>query len=398
MIKRSGKTVAVLRGDVLEQLATLPEESVHCVITSPPYWGLRDYGVAGQLGLEETPGEYVEKMVAVFREVKRVLRSDGTLWLNMGGGYIGGGRGGNPEESKYRKQATNAGSLLSPSPVPLGFKPKDMDGMPWRLAFALQADGWWLRQDIVWQKPNPMPESCTDRCTKSHEYVFLLTKAAHYFYDAEAVKEPGTFDLNGVRGYREGNIDNSHAPSEIRGDGDAFTGRNKRSVWTIPTQAYSGAHFATFPEALVEPCILAGTSARGCCPKCGAPWERKVKSRLIPQYASRHGGFHAKGDASGMVDMSKTWTPGMKVTTTIDWRPTCKCGETEIVPTTVCDPFLGSGTVAVVAIRHRRNCIGIELNPKYVKLAEKHIAAVVSGVPEKEREQGQMSLLDGLKP
>ena len=218
------------QGDARDVLLTLADESVQTVVTSPPYWGLRDYGVNGQIGLEPTPELYVENMVSIFRDVRRVLRSDGTLWLNMGDSYAGSGAGGGGNRKGNEHGQHNAVAKKSrPSALPT-HKPKDLVGIPWRLAFALQADGWYLRCDIIWSKPNPMPESVTDRPTKAHEYIFLLTKSARYYYDAEAIREPQ---------------------------------RNKRSVWEIPTQPYSEAHFATFPEALVRPCILAGTSEAG---------------------------------------------------------------------------------------------------------------------------------------
>ncbi|OHB80534.1 MAG: hypothetical protein A2W31_06765 [Planctomycetes bacterium RBG_16_64_10] len=376
--------LTLLRGDVLEQLATLPAESVHCVVTSPPYWGQRDYSCAGQLGMEKTPQEYIAKMVAVFREVRRVLRSDGTLWMNMGDGYAGGGRGGNPEESAFRKQATNAGSLVPPSPMPPGLKPKDLIGMPWRLALALQADGWWLRQDIIWHKPNPMPESVTDRCTKAHEYIFILTKSARYFYDAEAVKE------NGVEPERQRNDqiggDKSqavrHSPGSMIG---ATATRNTRSVWTIPTQAYSEAHFATFPEALVEPCVLAGTSAKGCCPKCGAPWERGVETTKSFESGSGRSGNRIAGKQDLSASPTNS-TPDIRQgpvvhSRTTGWRSTCACSNGSD-PCTVLDPFFGSGTTGVVAIRHGRHCIGIELNPKYADMAERRIDSEVGLLAE----------------
>jgi site-specific DNA-methyltransferase (adenine-specific) len=220
------QTWHLLTGDVRERLADLPAASVQCCVTSPPYWGLRDYGTDGQLGLEPTPDAYVASMVAVFREVRRALRDDGTLWLNVGD----------------------------------SFSDKQLQGVPWRLAFALQADGWYLRSDIIWNKPNPMPESVTDRPTKSHEYVFLLTKSARYFYDAEAIKEPakdwGTRDRTNWRG----KVNSPAGPQTgCTNANHAASGRNARSVWTITTQPYPDAHFATFPEALPERCIKAGT-------------------------------------------------------------------------------------------------------------------------------------------
>jgi DNA modification methylase len=277
-------TQRIIPGDCIAGLRTLPDASIYCCVTSPPYWGLRDYGHDGQIGLEATPEAYVARMVEVFREVRRVLRDDGTLWLNLGDSY--GSR-------------------------------KQLCGIPWRVAFALQQDGWVLRQDIIWHKPNPMPESVRDRCTKAHEYVFLLTKSERYFYDAEAVKEPmaeSTFRIHSSPGVQKraaesGGWKTDHTP------GGRHTGlcngkeslrdgfRNRRSVWTVTTKPYSGAHFAVMPPDLVEPCIKAG------CPEGG----------------------------------------------------------------TVLDPFVGSGTTLAVAAELGRNAIGCELNPAYIELAERRI-------------------------
>ena len=316
--------------------------SVHCVVTSPPYWGLRDYGVAGQLGLEADYREYVVKMVGVFREVRRVLREDGVCWVNMGDSYAGGGRGGNPEGSPYCKQGTNSGSVtgVSKNKQPMcGLKAKDLCGIPWRLAFALQEDGWWLRQDIIWSKPNPMPESVTDRCTKAHEYVFLLSKSEMYYFDGEAVKEPmaecSIARINQPTFHAQKGGPKDYGPDSNRSARKALENlaansngtRNRRSVWEIPEDEYAqflqwkaqqrvasgvwdiatapfpGAHFATYPPALVEPCILAG------CPVGG----------------------------------------------------------------TVLDPFFGAGTTGLVADRLGRNCIGIELNHEYAAMAERRL-------------------------
>lgn len=292
-------TVTIYTGDCRELLRTLPDESVHCCVTSPPYYGLRDYGVDGQMGLEETPEAFVTGMVGVFREVRRVLRDDGTLWLNMGDSYAGGGRGGNSDAITGR--GANA-SRLSHARWK-GLEPKQLIGIPWRVALALQADGWYLRQDIIWSKPNPMPESVRDRCTKSHEYLFLLSKSPRYYFDQDAIAEqlavssvqrlsqPGLEDQVGsdrVPGKTNGNM---KAVARSRRDGFNRDGRsaehvipdqtaaqhrsdrepsdydtakrNKRSVWTVATQPFSEAHFATFPVALVEPCILAGSPAGG---------------------------------------------------------------------------------------------------------------------------------------
>jgi len=255
------------QGDARDVLLTLADESVQTVVTSPPYWGLRDYGVDGQIGLEPTPELYVENMVSIFRDVRRVLRSDGTLWLNMGDSYAGSGAGGGGNRKGNEHGQHNAVAKKGrPSALPT-HKPKDLVGIPWRVAFALQADGWYLRCDIIWSKPNPMPESVTDRPTKAHEYIFLLTKSARYYYDAEAISEPANIHIGQVLANREsgtGKARGMYGQADRQGNfKPAPSGRNKRSVWEIPTQPYSEAHFATFPEALVRPCILAGTSEAG---------------------------------------------------------------------------------------------------------------------------------------
>ena len=275
-----------LAGDCRDSMRRLVADGVRvqCAVTSPPYWGLRDYGVTGQLGLEPTIAEYIANMVEVFRLVRELLADDGVLWLNMGDSYAGGGRGGNPADSPFRKQATNVGSLVAPSPVPDGLKPKDMCGIPWRLAFALQADGWWLRQDIVWSKPNPMPESVTDRCTKAHEYPFLLTKRERYYYDAEAIAEPSS-GWNGSR-FDDGKNEIVHSNVGRNRKPVGSETRNKRSVWTVATQPYSEAHFATFPPALIEPCILAGSRSGDVVfdPFLGSGTVAKVAQRLGRQW------------------------------------------------------------------------------------------------------------------
>ena len=259
-------THRIIQGDCIEAMRTLPDASVHCCVTSPPYWGLRDYGHDGQIGLESTPEAYVARMVEVFREVRRVLREDGTCWVNLGDSYSATTKG----SSGVGKNATNKGTLIADRvwQVPPGLKPKDLVGIPWRVAFALQADGWWLRQDIIWHKPNPMPESVRDRCTKAHEYVFLMTKSERYFYDAEAVSEAAaTAGQKGLGFYpgRAGAMGRKPSGNEAKdpSEGTRPTVRNRRSVWTVTTKPYSGAHFATMPPDLVEPCIKAG------CPECG---------------------------------------------------------------------------------------------------------------------------------
>lgn len=247
----------ILLGDSLKVLQTLPDNFVNTCVTSPPYWGLRDYGTEGQIGLEDSPEQFVESLVQVFREVRRVLRDDGTLWLNLGDSYSGSGKGpaGNLGATHNERCMENTHSAI----VPNGLKPKDLIGVPWKVAFALQSDGWYLRQDIIWHKPNPMPESVKDRCTKSHEYIFLLSKSSKYYFDNKAISEPSKYagDNRGARlDSRRGTECNSM--SGVTGDM-----RNKRSVWTVTTHPFSGAHFATFPEKLIEPCILAGSPRGG---------------------------------------------------------------------------------------------------------------------------------------
>jgi DNA modification methylase len=244
----------------------LPAQSVHCCVTSPPYFGLRDYGVAGQIGLEATPDAYVAELVAVFREVRRVLRDDGTLWLNLGDSYAASGRGGGGGSFQDDDIGTKVSSANNRRAPVAGLKQKDLIGIPWRVAFALQADGWYLRQDIIWSKPNPMPESVTDRCTKAHEYIFLMSKSARYFYDAAAIAETSKWADDNRAG--EGRLTYNGKRQDDTGTGnEAFVKitdtRNKRSVWEVATQPYSDAHFATFPPDLIEPCIKAG------CPKGG---------------------------------------------------------------------------------------------------------------------------------
>lgn len=258
-------SVRILNGDCRDVLKTLPDESVHCVVTSPPYFGLRDYGVDGQIGLEATPDAFVAEMVAVFREVRRVLRLDGTLWLNLGDSYNAHPGQRKTTDKAGEKQRSDTGSVGAPSRYVPGLKPKDLIGIPWRVAFALQADGWWLRQDIIWSKPNPMPESVTDRCTKAHEYLFLMAKSERYFYDAEAIKEASAQPERA--GILEKSFSTSDSISSLRQDvGRAVMRtehRNKRSVWHVATAPFSEAHFATFPPALIEPCIKAGCREGG---------------------------------------------------------------------------------------------------------------------------------------
>ena len=251
-------------GDCCVTLRRLPAESVHCCVTSPPYFGLRDYGHAGQIGLEDTPEAYVARLVEVFREVRRVLRDDGTLWLNLGDSYAQAGGRGEQGATSQRLGRSNveAQEKHTSLKTPEGYKAKDLLGIPWMVAFALRSDGWYLRQDIIWHKPNPMPESVTDRCTKAHEYLFLLSKSPKYFFDSQAIKEAADSknhrDSRGLRPTPPG-----QSPTTGFKDGRHYETRNRRDVWTVTTKPFKGAHFATFPPDLIEPCILAGSPSGG---------------------------------------------------------------------------------------------------------------------------------------
>ena len=304
----------IITGNALDVLKTLPSDYIDCCVTSPPYFGIRDCGIEGQIGLEQSPEEYIDKLVEIFREVRRVLKSDGTLWLNIGDSYAGGAGRWGGTKNMSEKQSSNSGSLgqiqkAKPWKHDV-IKRKDLIGIPWQLAFALRADGWYLRQDIIWHKPNAMPESVKDRCTKSHEYIFLMSKHDKYYFDNESIKE-AAIGLNNIP--PAGNKGTLTPNSRLRQstnkplESTKIDKRNNRDVWSISTKGFKGAHFATFPEKLVEPCILAG------CPEGGI----------------------------------------------------------------VLDPFIGSGTTAVVAHVLGRKFIGIELNPDYSNIAKKRLGEVI---------------------
>tara|TARA_R100001594_G_scaffold2708_3_gene10641 strand:- start:500 stop:1630 length:1131 start_codon:yes stop_codon:yes gene_type:complete len=363
-------------------------------VTSPPYWGLRDYGSEGQLGLEETPDEYIDKMVEVFREVKRVLRKDGTLWLNLGDSYAGSNSTKDAVIDKdslsYKAGHFRGGVSKSVNSKVEGLKPKDLVGIPWRLALALQADGWWLRSDIIWSKPNPMPEPVKDRLTKSHEYIFLLTKSKTYYYDHEAIKEPYSESsierINQVTFESQTGGDKDHGKvsvhskntNSIRGTLEKFkenlgSGRNRRSVWDITVKSYSGAHFATFPEEIPELCIKAGTSEGGCCLECGTPYNRIVeKGEKVSSedYKGKGKKDYASALAENPSDVKRRTLESMRQVIYKGWEAGCDCEGVKI-SCTVLDPFAGSGTTCAVASRLGRDSIGIELNEEYLKLARK---------------------------
>lgn len=384
----------IVIGNCMDVLPTLPEKSVQSCITSPPYWGLRDYGVDDQLGLERVhdclgwatgnPCDecYVCHTVAWAREVRRVLRDDGTLWVVIGDsycGYKGTNYGINPQLSHLQKNSKIPTSHMIGTPQASGLKPKDLVGIPWRVALALQADGWWLRSDVIWAKPNPMPESVRDRPTKAHEYIFLFSKNARYYWDAEAVKEPAVTDHLPGSGHTFTDTRKNHGTGggnsgipdlldKYRSEGLPTT-RNIRTVWTVATHPYPEAHFATYPPALVETMIKASTSEYGCCPKCGKAWERVI----VPTgHVNKRELAHCPNNSDTKTD-STGWAPTTQANG--QWRPGCTCDAGEPIPCTILDPFIGAGTTGLVADRLGRAFVGIELNPEYVEMAERRIRA-----------------------
>jgi DNA modification methylase len=448
----------IICGDALTKLRTLPSGYVQTCITSPPYYGLRDYntkpqvwdgevgcehewleviipdrhgddGMAasstlkgglttqgqtridrvsdfcrrcnawrGSLGLEPTLDLYIQHLVQIFREVRRVLRKDGTLWCNIGDSYAGswgnyapGGikgvqRSRSEEGERWERKAYQDTTFLPPTARVKGLKPKDLMMIPARLAIALQSDGWYLRQDIIWAKSNPMPESVTDRPTTSHEHIFLLAKSERYFYDVDAIREPIAEATVSRNKYAWIGHLGRHVPTEKRDVRVVAShvefcnplGRNKRSVWTVATQPYSEAHFATFPPKLIEPAILAGTSPRAC-EHCGAPWERGWQPT---GHINKREPAHAPNNAPTKTD-STGWRP--MTMPTDQWEPTCYCNGNEgSAKCIVLDPFFGSGTVGEVSNRLGRDWLGIELNPTYIRLAEIRTAQQGLWTPESE--------------
>lgn len=371
-------TYKIITGDCIKGMQTLPDGCIHTCITSPPYFGLRDYlGGDEEIGSEDTVEEYVNNMVEVFREVKRILRDDGTLWLNLGDSYMSQKGVAPPPQTIGGQRGMPVSVVPGNRKDQKGLKHKDLIGIPWRVAFALQADGWWLRQDIIWNKPNPMPESVSDRCTKAHEYIFLLSKKSHYYFDHEAIKEDAV--SSNVRPRVFGATVQVGTNRKDAGNTPVDIGkRNKRSVWTVNTKGYKGAHFAVYPEKLIEPCVLAGTSGGGCCSKCGAPFVRVVEHGEVPCRTPREKNLNV---IPGRNKLSEMNSKEMKVIPkeTVGWKESCTCEDSNTTPCTVFDPFTGSGTTAVVTLKNGRNYIGTELNPDYVKIAE---ARIKESVPQ----------------
>ncbi len=351
------RTLQIMRGDVVQQLGRLPRESVHCCVTSPPYWNLRDYGVDGQLGHEATVEEWVDNLVEVFEEVGRVLRNDGTLWLNLGDSYV----------------------------------KKVLVGQPWRLALALQDAGWLLRSEIIWWKRNPMPQSAQDRPTRAHDQIFLFTKSTRYYYDAEAIREPTTGGAKprrkdgGVTPKQAGNGWHREAGFGM-GANQPIATRNARTVWPMTNRAFRGAHFAVFPPELPQRCILAGTSQKGVCPECGAPWIRVVekgepnREHQLACGAKPDGSYDGATtkdyEGAGAQNPGATKArilAGMCERRTVRWDPACKCGLDEPIAATVLDPFTGSGTTGLAAACLGRSFVGVEIKPEYAEMARARI-------------------------
>lgn len=372
----------ILVGDARARLHDLGDEHFQCVVTSPPYWGLRDYGVEGQIGLEDTPEEFIDRLIDVFAEVVRVMRPDGTLWINMGDSYSSDG--GTPTQGKtgvMRGRAASESRESAGRRALCGRKPKDLVGQPWMLAFALRDRlGLYLRAEVIWHKRSVMPESTKDRPTRAHEQLFLLSKSERYYYDAFAVREvgaspAGTRAAKGSAKRRAGRGVNARPPEYA-----VYSGmRNRRSVWTLGPEPSSTPHFATFPTKLVEPCILAGTSERGACAGCGAPWQRVLSKATGGAIGASWLPHDAQGDAERgnfKTTSSEGYTPGK----TIGWRASCSCEGAAVIPCAVLDPFAGTATTGVVALRHGRAFAGIELNPTYAELARARLVATAAEV------------------
>ena len=424
--------VDVLCGDSLRRLEELPDDSIHCVVTSPPYWGLRDYESEGAIGLEPTWDDHLGRLMRVFEQVKRVLRPDGTLWLNYGDAYVGPSKGGGGEGL----QRTNNGTRINYALKMDGLTTKSLMMMPSRVAIALQEQGWILRSEIIWHKPNPMPESVTDRPTNAHEKIFLFSKSLKYFYDATAVRTSRTDDslsrdfrqLGGRRVHvEEDKIRRKRYPNRrisgvryrefydsLSDEDKALYGANLRNVWSIPVSGFPEAHFATFPASLIEPCIKAGTSEKGVCVDCGTPWRRITSRAVVFESGSGKAGNEPEGKHKGTTQATSgeyDVRMGPKVSLkTVGWQPTCSCYDEEykkfpkpkkmrkklqrmawwqgwwkrarsrpgldswsVKPATVLDPFAGAGTVGVLAPKIGRDAMLIEINPKYVGIMERRI-------------------------
>ncbi len=359
----------LLNGDALEVLKDIPDNTVHMVVTSPPYWQLRDYMVSGQLGQEATPEEYVEKLVIIMREVKRVLRKDGTCWFNIGDGY-NNSSGYSRAKGEWKRKGREQGSGDRKSFKHAVIKRKDLIGMPWRVGFALQEDGWYLRNDIIYSKTNPMPDGAKDRPTRSHEYIFLLTKSSKYFYDYYASLEDTDKQPEGEQGFGA-NIQEGTFRMDQDRSFQHYGKRNKRSVWQTSVANFKGGHYATFSIKLIEPCIVAGTSAKGCCVDCGTPWDRIFKKEKI--LCTRKEGTNKYSEMHNLypeMEVKEVYTLSLVAK---GWEKNCSCETNKTKPCIVLDPFSGMATTGVVAFKYNQHYIGIELNKKYLKMSRKRL-------------------------
>jgi len=364
----------ILVGNNMDKLKEINDSTVDCVVSSPPYFGLRDYGVEGQFGLEETLEEYIDKTVLLFEELRRVLKPQGTVWWNLGDSYANkssawGGRGKNSILNNTGLKDKQRRNTI----VPEGLKAKDLMMIPARVAIALSENGWYLRSEIIWHKPNPMPESVKDRPTSAHEKIYLFAKNKKYYSDADAIREKAktkpTIRNKSAEGYQADYAKGKRFSEGERTYGNGYA--NKRNVWTVTTKPFKGAHFAVFPPDLIEPCIKAGSSEHGCCSECGNPYERDTKVVSVPQRTTRD---NMVGVIPGRDKTSRMNSKEMEslVREEIGWIATCKCNA-DVVKSVVLDPFGGSGTTGLVANNLGRDAILIELNEKYVEIAKKRI-------------------------
>lgn len=398
-------------GHVLDSLRAMPRKSVHCAVTSPPYWALRCYslppshwgdGWKGCLGLEPNPKQFVDHIVEVFEAVRDVLRDDGTLWLNMGDSYSNAGKHGGKTSGKHVVKKSEDRAQVPRDIKREGVKPKDLLGMPWRIALALQDAGWYLRSEVIWHKRSPMPETVTDRPSRSHEHIFLLTKSPKYFYDHVGSAEPastGTHSRGKNTRKKHGTKGESCNESHSNSLANDVATRNMRTVWSLSTEPLKQKHFAAYPSKLVEKCLKAGVSAGGVCGVCGTPRVRIVESERVPTRSGetskvltrQPAGWASGGAKHTSVDWQTDQARGIEVgnrdpyrhvtrKVTKGWHFNCECGAGEPVPPTVLDPFLGSGTTAMVALRMGCHAVGCELNPDYIAIARERVREKVGSM------------------
>ncbi len=358
------KKYMLINNDALSALKEIPDNTFHTVVTSPPYWQLRDYFVSNQLGQEATPEEFVSNLVEVCSEIKRVLRKDGTFWLNLGDGY--NNSSGFSRTTSWKRKGREKGSADKKSFKHKTIKTKDLVGIPWRCALALQDVGWYLRCDIIYKKSNPLPDGARDRPSRGHEYIFLLTKSPKYFYDYYAVLEDTEGHPAGEQGFGANEQHGTYRMDQER----SFTHygkRNKRSVWTTSVSSFKGSHYATFSIKLIDPCVKAGTSEYGCCVECGTPWERQFEKveKEVKRESSPKKGTEIK-DIMSFVEEKKEYKLFLVET---GWEKQCNCETNEVKPCLVLDPFSGMATTGLVAFKHNQHYVGVELNKEYLQMS-----------------------------